>query len=332
MQLMPGTASDMGVTDRYDVVQNLTGGIRYIGLMLEKWKDKIPLALASYNWGPGNVSKWLSRGANMYSMPAETYNYIKKIVKRAYGIEWDENMESPTGGLGTASISKADMKRSEEKEPGVAKMTLDWATGKSYQDASLAEQAAKVANQKANADIKTYELAKKRKEAGQPVGFTLPSGKQAGITGSSVPGGAVTSGVQTEEQKKFIDAMSRKTSVTGQLEAIHPNKNVFKPSEGVPPVTQDELKKRQVDNKVLDAKQVAKQTEELKKSNEEAANKSAQASMIGATSINTTISKGGSSSVVNNSGGGGDGSSSPGGGALGEFHRLVEGILTGRGI
>jgi hypothetical protein len=43
------------------------------------WDD----ALAAYNWGPGNVDKWIARGRNEDQMPAETRNYISDTIRRA---------------------------------------------------------------------------------------------------------------------------------------------------------------------------------------------------------------------------------------------------------
>jgi hypothetical protein len=72
-QHMPGTAQELGI-DPFDVDQSIAGGIGYMGQQLNKFKDP-RLALAAYNWGPGNVAKSGLAGA-----PAETQNYIKSIL------------------------------------------------------------------------------------------------------------------------------------------------------------------------------------------------------------------------------------------------------------
>jgi Soluble lytic murein transglycosylase and related regulatory proteins (some contain LysM/invasin domains) len=84
MQLMPGTAKDMGVSDPYDPAQNVEGGKRYLGQMLTKYGDR-DLALAAYNFGPGNLDRLMSRtGKKSFEairsyLPKETQLYVSKI-------------------------------------------------------------------------------------------------------------------------------------------------------------------------------------------------------------------------------------------------------------
>ncbi len=52
MQLMPGTAAMLGVSDAFDVEQNVAGGIKYLEQCLNQFNQDVPLALAAYNAGP----------------------------------------------------------------------------------------------------------------------------------------------------------------------------------------------------------------------------------------------------------------------------------------
>lgn len=76
MQLMPGTAADLGVTDPFDPVQNIKAGTRYLSQLMDRYQGNLNLALAAYNWGMGNVEK------NPHGLPRETRNYIVRVGKR----------------------------------------------------------------------------------------------------------------------------------------------------------------------------------------------------------------------------------------------------------
>jgi len=76
MQLMPGTARDLGVSQAYDPKQNIDGGTRYLRDMLDRYNGSVPMALAAYNFGPGNLDKGRS-------LPRETRNYLE-LVGRLY--------------------------------------------------------------------------------------------------------------------------------------------------------------------------------------------------------------------------------------------------------
>lgn len=73
-QLMPGTAADLGVADRFDIEQNLSGGADYLARQLLRFGD-LHLALAAYNSGPGRVAR-VGRIPNI----EETRNYVSSVV------------------------------------------------------------------------------------------------------------------------------------------------------------------------------------------------------------------------------------------------------------
>ena len=75
MQLMPKTASVLGVNDCFHPEDNIVGGIRHLGYLIDLFNGDIPLALAAYNAGEGAVAKY--RGIPPYS---GTRIYIRRVL------------------------------------------------------------------------------------------------------------------------------------------------------------------------------------------------------------------------------------------------------------
>jgi hypothetical protein len=74
MQLMPGTANDMGVLDAFDPAQNIRGGARYLGLLLKNFNGDVRLTAAAYNAGPAAVQHY-----NGVPPFAETQVYVQRV-------------------------------------------------------------------------------------------------------------------------------------------------------------------------------------------------------------------------------------------------------------
>jgi soluble lytic murein transglycosylase-like protein len=74
MQLMPGTASDMGVANALAPDENILGGVKYLAMLLEENRGNTLLATAAYNAGPSAVKR--HNGIPPYE---ETQTYVKRV-------------------------------------------------------------------------------------------------------------------------------------------------------------------------------------------------------------------------------------------------------------
>ena len=81
MQIMPFNYESLGITDPFDIEQNIDGGTKYIKKCLDMYDGDVQMALMAYNGGSGRMA---SRGVNsvndLYKMPKETQNYVSKVM------------------------------------------------------------------------------------------------------------------------------------------------------------------------------------------------------------------------------------------------------------
>src|SRR5215469_7589666 len=77
MQLMPGTATRFGVSNRYDPRQNVRGGALYLGFLINRFRQNVRLALAAFNAGEDAVD----RNSGQIPPFIETLEYVPKVLR-----------------------------------------------------------------------------------------------------------------------------------------------------------------------------------------------------------------------------------------------------------
>ena len=105
MQLMPGTASQLGVNDSFDPQANVTGGSRYLRELLERYDFDLVKALAAYNAGPDRVEQY--RGVPPFR---ETRAYVARIVHEYNTKKTAQEKAAKQKAASTRAPSKAPSK------------------------------------------------------------------------------------------------------------------------------------------------------------------------------------------------------------------------------
>ena len=81
MQLMPENSRYYGVTDPYDIEQNISAGTQLLKSYLDMYGGNTEMALAAYNAGPGTLQRrGVSSSSDFYKLPSETRNYVPKVM------------------------------------------------------------------------------------------------------------------------------------------------------------------------------------------------------------------------------------------------------------
>lgn len=98
MQLMPGTARGLGVTDVWDPWQNVLGGSKYLKQQLDTFDGDVQLALSAYNSGPAGAE----HQGRIEAYP-ETQNYVKRVMEYEQQFKGAEAAGTPAQGMSPVS-------------------------------------------------------------------------------------------------------------------------------------------------------------------------------------------------------------------------------------
>lgn len=116
MQLEPGTASDLGVSNVFDPEENIMAGATYLAQLLQRFGGSVSTALAAYDFGQGNVSQGKA-------WPAETQSYVSKVLAGA-GLSNSDNVAIDDSGVSVYGVDAVN-----DVTSGVSPMQLALALG-----------------------------------------------------------------------------------------------------------------------------------------------------------------------------------------------------------
>lgn len=81
MQIMPANFKNLGITNPFDIYQNVDGGTKLLKEYINKYNGDIQMALMAYNGGPTRMkNRGVTSIDHIYKMPKETQNYVKKVM------------------------------------------------------------------------------------------------------------------------------------------------------------------------------------------------------------------------------------------------------------
>jgi soluble lytic murein transglycosylase-like protein len=118
MQLMPGTASRLGVSDAFQPGENIDAGTRYLRQLLLRYDDDMVKALAAYNAGPERVEQY--HGIPPY---AETHAYVARVIR-----DFNRKKEAQGQAVHTARVPgrhAVPNRKAVHKSPAAAHSTLN---------------------------------------------------------------------------------------------------------------------------------------------------------------------------------------------------------------
>jgi len=231
-QFMPATAKERGV-EPFKPESAIPGAAGYMA-DLKKQFGNDGLALAAYNWGPGNLSAWLKAGANPLKMPEETRNYVQNITGKpitAFTLTPMTQVAQAPTVAGTAGITAppATLNNPEMQQfrNQLATMAGNPFLPKNTQDALKASVDALSKSLEPTNEIKNYRLyVQQTQAAGQkPISFEdwqqqAATAQQEAETQRSILGKFTTrldSGLETANSA--VDALKATNDLRAQLDA-----------------------------------------------------------------------------------------------------------------